>query len=56
MPFTEKEQLQFEEMVKNNCSADCSKDKWIKKVADFLFNLTGDVNWRMSIGNKYNAR
>ncbi len=54
MPFTKKEQEKFENMVSEQCSADCSRKEWIKKVADFLFEMTGDVNWRMAV-SRYEA-
>ena len=52
MPFTKEEQKQFEKMVSEQCSANCSRKTWIKKVADFLYEMTGDVNWRMAV-NKF---
>ncbi len=53
MPFTEKEQKRFEDMVSNRCKTGGSRKAWIKKVADFLFEMTGDVNWRMAVFNTY---
>lgn len=53
MPFTKREQKQFEKMIRDNCKVEGNAKKWIKRVADFLFELTGDVNWRMSVFNKY---
>ena len=54
MAFTKKEQKQFEKMVRERCSpGGKAVKKWIANVADFLFDLTGDVNLRMSIFNTY---
>ena len=55
MPFTKDEQLQFEKMVKDKLVCDCPSRQWIKKVADFLFEMTGDVNRRMAIFVKYGS-
>jgi len=48
MPFTTKEQEIFEQMFWNVCDAETknNKDK-LEKLADLLFELTGNVNLRM---------
>lgn len=48
MPFTEKEQSQFEKMFWDVCDAECKSNKGkVEKLADLLFDLTGNVNLRM---------
>lgn len=56
MPLTKKEQIEFEKMVRERCKAEGTPGSWIKKVADFLFEMTGDVNWRMSVANKFDKK
>jgi len=54
MPFTKEEQIRFEKMLLEGCRpTEEEPKKWIKKVADFIFELTGNVNFRMDIFNKY---
>ena len=48
MPFTKKEQKTFEDMFWNVCDAKCKTNKEkLEKLADLLFELTGNVNLRM---------
>ena len=48
MPFTKKEQKTFEQMFWGVCekAAKSNKEK-LEKLADLLFELTGNVNLRM---------
>ena len=52
MPFTKKEQKDFEQMFWDVCEAETeSNKKKLEKLADLLFNLTGNVNLRMWLFN-----
>ena len=48
MPFTKKEQRIFEKMFWDVCDLESKTDKGkLEKLADLLFELTGNVNLRM---------
>lgn len=53
MPFTKQEQNDFAKLVQKRCKPKGKAKRYIKQVADFLFDLTGDVNLRMAIFNRY---
>ena len=52
MPFTKKEQKVFEQMFWDVSDSKCKSNKAkLEKLADLLFELTGNVNLRMWLFN-----